>query len=226
MPEGVFIVRALSPYAAFAAACLAATILPSGAADARGKPQPAQALADIALTSLLVEVSADDSNFTVIDSRFDETATAGALLGVLGASINSGINAGEDNEKADRFRAGAAGIDLAAILRGSAGETLAARANPPVAEGRADASHSLIIEIHNWGLIRASREDPRLRAFLNLSWRIADAKGKTVFEKKRENAVAPELRPLSDHSDETLRADVEALAAKAGALIAYQIIYR
>jgi hypothetical protein len=213
-------------YAAFAAACLAAAIVFSGAADAREKPQPAQALADIGISSIAVDVAADDSNFTVIDSRFDETATAGALLGVLGASINSGINAGEDDKKADPFRAGAAGIDLAAILRGSAGETLAARANPPVAESRADASHSLIIEIHNWGLIRASRDDPRLRAFLNLSWKITDAKGRTVFEKKRENAVAPELRPLSDHSDETLKADIEALAAKTGALIAYQIIYR
>jgi len=219
-------VGALRQQVAFAAACLAAAALSFGAADAREKPQPAQTLAAIGISAIAIEVAADDSNFTVIDSRFDETATAGALLGVLGASINSGINAGEDDRKADPFRAGAAGIDLAAILRASAGDTLAARANPPVAEGKADASHSLIIEIHNWGLIRASREDPRLRAFLNLSWKIADAKGKTVFEKKRENAVAPELRPLADHSDETLKADVEALAAKAGALIAYQIIYR
>ncbi|MFN3960618.1 MAG: hypothetical protein ACK4NP_11985 [Parvularculaceae bacterium] len=218
--------RASSRYAAFAAAWLAAAIVYSGAADARGSPQPAQALADIEISSIAVEVTADDSNFTVIDSRFDETATAGALLGVLGASINSGINAGEDDRKADRFRAGAAGVDLAGLLTRSAVETLAARRNPPAAGAKAEASHSLIIEIHNWGLIRASREDPRLRAFLNLSWKIADAKGKTVFEKKRENAVAPELRPLADHSDETLNADVEALAAKAGALIAYQIIYR
>lgn len=216
--------RSLILNAAFPAACLAAALLPADAAETRRKPAPAASLADLEIETIAVSASAADSNFTVIDSRFDETATAGALLGVLGASINSGINAGEDDKKADPLRAGAAGIDIAGILTKSAGETLAARQSPPVAE--TGASHTLVIEIHNWGLIRASRDDPRLRAFLNLSWKIEDAKGKALFEKKRENAVAPELRPLADHSDESLKADVEALAAKAGALIAYQIIYR
>lgn len=207
-------------------ASLVAASMGAAAADAPAKPASGRALADIDLNAVFVETSASDSNFTVIDSRFDETSTAGALFGVLGASISSGINAGEDDKKADPFRAGAAAIDLAGILTRSAGDSLAARQNPPLAGAKAEASHTLVIEIHNWGLIRASREDPRLRAFLNLSWKIADEKGKTVFEKKRENAVAPVLRRLEEHSDETLKGDIETLASKTGQLIALQLVYR
>lgn len=210
---------------------LVASLLTAGADaaspdSANAKKQDAAALSSIAFSSIAVETSAADSNFTVIDSRFDETATAGALLGVLGASLNSGINAGEDNKKADRFREAAARIDLAGLISKSASDRLSARANPPLAATKADASHVLLIELRNWGLIRADRDDPRLRTFLNLSWKIVDAKGATVFEKKRENAVSPALRTLDEFNDEVLRAEMETLASKAGQQIAYQIIYR
>jgi len=183
-------------------------------------------LSAIKIESVFVETSASDSNFTVIDSRFDETATAGVLFGVLGSSINSGINAGEDDAKADVFRAGAEAIDLSGILTASAVGTLAARAQPPVAPSKADASHILLIEIRNWGLTRAARDDPRLRTFLNLTWKVLDQNGDVLFEKKRENAVAPTLRRLEEFDDATLKTEIETLAQKAGAQITYQIIYR
>jgi hypothetical protein len=175
---------------------------------------------------VFVELSASDSNFTVIDSRFDETATAGVLLGVVGASINSSINASEDDKKADAFRAGAATIDLAGVISGSATETLMARGTPTVAPSKTDASHVLLIEIRNWGLGRAAKDDPRLRTFVNLTWKVLDGKGKVVFEKERENSVAPTLRRLEEFNDEILKSEVETLAKKAGRQIAYQIIYR
>jgi hypothetical protein len=212
-----------------AGALLAAAV--SSAAFGATEPQNAAkgekaALSTIEFASIAVETSSEDSNFTVIDSRFDETATAGAFLGVLGASVNSGINAGEDNKKADRFREAAAKIDLAGLISKSASDRLAVRANPPLAASKADASHVLVIELRNWGLIRADRDDPRLRTFLNLSWKIVDQKGATVFEKKRENAVSPTLRALEEVNDQVLTTEMETLASKAGQQIAYQIIYR
>ncbi len=209
------------------AAVLAVTEVALAAPDSTNRKKSAQvALSSIVFTSIAVETSATDSNYTVVDSRFDETATAGALFGVLGASISSGINAGEDNKKADRFREAAAKIDLAGIINKSANDLLAARGNPPLAPPQEDASHTLLIEIRNWGLIRSTQDDPRLRAFLNLSWKVLDAEGNIVFEKKRENAVGPTLRLLDEYSNEILTAEMETLAAKAGPLVAYQIIYR
>ncbi len=48
-------------------------------------------LGDITIDTLFIEISKEDSNFTVIDARFDETAT-------------SSSNAGSDDEKADVLR--------------------------------------------------------------------------------------------------------------------------
>ncbi len=198
-----------------------------GAPDsANAKKRDAIAFSSIVITSIAVETSAADSNYTVVDSRFDETATAGALFGVLGASISSGINAGEDNKKADRFREAAAKIDLAGIINKSSSDLLAARADPPLARSKEEASHALLIEVRNWGLIRSTQDDPRLRVFLNLTWKVLDAEGNLVFEKKRENAVGPTLRLLDEYTNEILTAEIETLAAKAGPLIAYQIVYR
>lgn len=196
------------------------------AGNAVAKSNAATDIGAISFESVYVETSASDSNFTVIDSRFDETAAAGVFFGLLGASINSGINAGEDDKKADIFRAGAEEIDLAGILTASASQTLAARAEPPSAPTKADASHILLIEIRNWGLIRAAKDDPRLRTFLNLTWKVLDKKGAILFEKKRENAIASTSRRLDEFDDATLKEEVESLAQKAGAQIAYQIIYR
>jgi hypothetical protein len=211
---------------ALAAAAVSISAAVAAPASENAKKGEQVALSSISFTSIAFETSAADSNYTVIDSRFDETAAAGALFGLLGASLNSGINAGEDNEKADRFREAAAKIDLVGIITKSVNDMLTARADPPVAASREEASHVLHIEIRNWGLIRSAKDDPRLRGFINLSWKILDADGKTVFEKKRENAVSPTLRPLDEYTNELLTADIETLAAKTGPLIAYQIVYR
>lgn len=189
-------------------------------------PDTAADLAAIQIEKLFVETSSSDSNFTVVDSRFDENAAGGAFFGVLGAGVISGINAGEDDKKADVFRAGAASIDLAGILTKSATETLAARAAPPVAPSNAEASHTLLIEIRNWGLIRTSRENSYMRVFVNLTWKIVSADGAVLFEKKRENFVAPTLRRLFEYDDAILKSEVEELCEKAGRQIANQIIYR
>lgn len=185
-----------------------------------------QTLSGITFENIAVETSSHDSNYTVVDARFNETATAGALFGIVGAGISSGVAAGQDDQKADRLRETARAIDLAGILTNSASAVLAQQSNPAVADSKDAASHLLRIEIRNWGLIRAERDDPRLRTFLNLTWRILDRNGETVFEQKRQNAVTSTLRPLDQFTDEIFTSEMESLAAKAGQQIAYQIIYR
>ncbi len=209
----------------FAAAFFSIIIAATPAFAAKSKSSEGD-LAAIAVSAIYVEIATGDSNFTVIDSRFDETATAGVLLGIVGAGINSGINAGEDNKKADVYRAEAATIELASILERSAEDTFALRSEPPLAAEKSAASHVLVIEIRNWGLSRADKDDPRLRAFLNLTWRIEDPKGKTLFEKKRENNVASTMRRLEETDIETFKSEMTAIAEKAGKQIAYQVIYR
>src|SRR5262245_47060241 len=83
-------------------------------------------LSSIKFENLCVEISAQDSNFTVVDARMDETMTAGVFFGVVGAGVNSAANAGADDKKADTLREAAAKIDVKGILEESLRATLAA----------------------------------------------------------------------------------------------------
>lgn len=203
------------------ALCLAACGL-GGAAFA----QPAESLRDIEIESLFIDVSEDDSNFTVIDARMDETATAGVLFGIVGAGINSASNAGQDDKLADTLRDAAAEIDLQTLLSDAITSTLAERQALPLSEAQSEASHTLLVEIRNWGLMRQNREDQRMRVFLNLTLSVLDDKQKTVWEKKRENAVGGDAALFEEFTAERLQGELTALAEKSGKYIAYQIIYR
>ena len=194
-------------------------------------PAPSRAQADVSLrdieiVSLFVEGSEDDSNFTVIDSRMDETGTAGVFFGVVGAGLNSAANASEDDKKADTLRAAADELDLQALLADAVAGTIAAKETPPLSGDRGAASHVLLVEIRNWGLMRKSRDDERMRVFLNLTLSLLDPKGKTVWEKKRENAVGADAANFEDYDGALLAAEMTALAEKTGKYVAYQIIYR
>ena len=193
---------------------------------AQALAQPAESLRDIEIDSLFIDVSEDDSNFTVIDARMDETGTAGALFGIVGAGINSANNAGQDDKLADTLRDAAAEIDLSALLSGAISSTLADRQALPLPETQGEASHTLLVEIRNWGLMRQNREDKRMRVFLNLTLSVLDDKQKTVWEKKRENAVGGDAAMFEEFTGERLKSELTALAEKSGKYIAYQIIYR
>lgn len=199
--------------------CAVGAIAPAAAQQTRSLDQ-------IEFKSLFIEVSDRDSNFTVVDARFDETGTAGVFFGIVGAGLNSAQNAAQDDDKADTLRAAADKIDLTAILSDALRETLASRGDIALAAGRAEASHTLLVEIRNWGLLRKNREDAQMRVFLNLTLTVLDAKNRTVWEKKRENAVGDEAAPFEAYTDEKLTAEMEKLARKSGQYVAYQFIYR
>ncbi|HXI87982.1 MAG TPA: hypothetical protein VNH64_11020 [Parvularculaceae bacterium] len=183
-------------------------------------------LSAIPLKSLFVDVSDQDSKFTVVDARMDETQTAAVLFGLVGGAVNSASNAASDNKKADRFRQASADIDLKSILLETANETLASHGDPPLADDRAHASHTLEIAIHDWGLQRTSHENQQMRVFLKLSLKIVDAKNRVVWEKKHENAVGDDTAELEAFTPDRLKTDMEALAQKSGKFIANEIIYR
>jgi hypothetical protein len=188
--------------------------------------QPDSSLRDVDIASLYIDVSDEDSNFTVIDARMDETMTAGVFFGIVGAGINSASNASQDDKLADTLREAAAEIDLKTALTGAIAETLSGKDALPLAADRSEASHTLLVEIRNWGLMRKSREDERMHVFLNLSLSVLDAKGKPVWEKKRENAVGAEAAAFEDFTGERLQSEMAALAEKSGKFVAFQIIYR
>jgi len=188
--------------------------------------QQQMALSDIAFNSLFIEVSVEDSNFTVVDARMDENYTAGAFFGVVGAGLSSAGAAGQDDKKADIFREGAAQIDLSSMLRESIIETLSSSDNLNLMDDKASASHTLLVEIRNWGLLRKSQENREMRTFLNLTLEIINNRGQVVWEKKRENAVSEKSALFETYTDEIIEAEMAALAKKTGQFIAYQIIYR
>jgi len=183
-------------------------------------------LRDIPLENLFVEVSEADSNFTIVDARMDETATAAVLFGLVGAAISSVAVASEDDEKADRLRETAESIDVAGVLLAGINATLGANERIDMAADKSEASHILVVELRNWGLLRRSQEDNDMRAFLNLTLKIFDENETLLWEKKRENAVGSFSAPLEEFTDEKFSEEIEALVRKTGQYVGYQIIYR
>lgn len=218
----ILIKRALRA-ALFAVAGAIASIAPASAAGSKAGQQQ---LSELALSTIAIEVSDSDSNFTVIDSRFDETATAAVLFGVVGAAANSAANAAEDDKKADALRGDAEKAAIRDILADSLVRSLSKPNGLAVETDSASAAHRLRVEIHNWGLIRVSREDQRMRTFLNLSVQILDPKGGVVWEKKRENSVGQTMAAFEEWSGERLVGEMESLARKAGEYVGNQIVYR
>lgn len=189
--------------------------------------QPSAAtLADIDLATVVIKIDDGDANFTVIDARYDETATAAVLFGLAGAAINSAANASQDEKKADTLRAAADEISIKEILAENLTSTLAKKGELDLRSDKAEAAHTIEVGIHNWGLIRMSRDDKRMRVFLNLSMRVLDAKDRVVWEKKRENSVGQNPGSFEEFTPERLTTDMETLAAKAGQYIGNQINYR
>lgn len=193
---------------------------------AHAAPPAQKQLGEIELGVLQIEVADSDSNFTVIDARYDETATAAVLFGLVGAAANSAANASADDNKADTLRAGAMEIELSKLIAEELARTLGMRPEFSLTTDAGAAANVLSVEVHNWGLIRVSRDDQRMRAFLNLSFKILDPKRRVLFEKKRENSVGQDMAPFPEWTDSRLKTESERLAKKAGQYIANQIIYR
>lgn len=195
-------------------------------ATSEAAPAPTRPLSEIELKTVFVTADERDSNFTVVDARFDETATAAVLFGLAGAAINSATNASEDDKKADTLREVAKSVDIAGILSDSLARALERHGELELRTDRGAAGHTIEVAIHNWGLTRANREDARMRTFLNLSVSVIDAKGRVVWEKKRENSVGQSLAPFEEFTAERFKSEMESLAAKSGQYIGNQINYR
>lgn len=184
-------------------------------------------LGEIPIQSLTVRVDETDSEFNVIDSRMDETATAAVFFGMVGAVINSADNNAEDSEKAEPLRPTAGNIDLDGLILRAVNERLASRNSVALAPAPGEASHTLLIEIGDWGLIRrAQRPDTSMRAFLKLNISLLDARGRRVWGQQREHSVSQMVAELSAFTPDIFQAEMESLAVRAGYQVANRVIYR
>jgi hypothetical protein len=184
-------------------------------------------LRDIQIESLAIAVRDGDGEFNVIDARMDETGTAAAFFGLVGAVANSAANNVEDQNAADPYRAAADLIDLETLI----GQAIVARLqerNPvPLAATPEAASHTLVVEYGDWGLIRrAQRPDMAVRTFLKLNISIVDARGRRVWGITRDHSVGQTALALQSYPADLFKTEMEALAARAGQGIANRIIYR
>jgi hypothetical protein len=213
MGLGTFVLRivALSACAIFAA-------LPA-AAQKNDKSK----LGNFPIASLFFETDTRGAQFGVVDSRMEETATATVFFGIIGGAINSGINADEDAKKAAPFVEAASKIQFAPIMDERISATLAAKSYV-LAEGEKAASHALKIEIKEWGLTRTAFDDPRLTPFIRLHAVMKGGK-KVVWDTYLKDS-AGRSGLLPEFTSEILVQEIEALAAKMGERIAYEIIYR
>jgi hypothetical protein len=179
-----------------------------------------ETLGPVEIKSLSVSADGSGGNFTVIDSRMQETATAAVIAGLIGAGINSAINKEEDDSKAERFVEAAEAVDIEALVTASIVETLEAR-DFPMAD---PSSHKLTIEIKDWGLTRISFREPQASVFLTV--RVVLKKDLTVFwdTHVKESGASKEL--LADITPEEFSEQITALARKTGKRVAFEIIYR
>lgn len=184
-------------------------------------------LHDIQIGSLSINVDDSEDEFTVIDSRMDETATAGVFFGLIGATINSAVNNSEDAAKADPLRSTAAEIDLRSLIESAIRERLTARQAIPLSDSPAAATHTLIVKIGEWGLVRrAQHPDTFMRSFLKLDVSIVDARGRVVWRSQREHSIGQLNAELSAFTPEVLRSEMSAVASRAGQQVANTLIYR
>lgn len=198
------------------ATALAATAITPTWADDKER------LGDFPIDSLSVSVEDDDADLTVIFSRMEETATAAVLFGLVGSAINSGINAEEDGTRADLFRHLDGELELASLVETSLIETLQDRDRQIVDPG--EESHVLSVDIRQWGLIKVSFQDDRVRAYLRLRITMKDGR-KTVWD-VYENETGRNSAFFDEYTPEMLKEEMEALAISSGKRVAYEIIYR
>lgn len=198
---------------------LACALLAAGPASAQDRSK----LGNFPIASLFHGVDLSGASFQVVDSRFEETATATVFFGIIGGLVNSGINGDADYKKGLPYADAVAKLEPGRILNEKLGATLAARAHPlaPAAKG---ASHALTVEIKEWGLTRTAMRDERLTTFIRVHL-VMKQGNKVVWDTYMKDsgeraAVLPEM------TSEMLVQDIESLAAKMGERIAYEIIYR
>jgi hypothetical protein len=157
----------------------------------------------------------------------DETATAAVFFGMVGAVINSADNNAEDSAKADPLRPAAAAVDLDGLILQALTDRLSARNAALLAPTPDGASHTLLIEVGDWGLIRrAQRPDASMRAFLKLNLSILDARGRRVWGPQREHSVGGLTAELPGFTPDVFKTEMEALAGRTGQQIANRLIYR
>jgi hypothetical protein len=188
--------------------------------------QPVAKLSDLTITSLAVEADPDPGKFTVIDARMDETATAAVLFGLVGATINSAQNASEDEAKAAPLMPVATSLDMKALITKAIIDRLTERQALPLSPDRESASHTLVVDLGEWGLIRRSQGDVLMRTFLNINVVVENAKGRKLYGPERSRSIGGREEPLNMYTPEVFKADMEELALKAGREIANKIIYR
>ena len=181
-------------------------------------------LPDGAIKSLSVSVDGADDGYTVIDARFDETATGAALFGLIGMAVNSSINADQDKKSADQWRAVAATLDIDRELQNAALDRFAQANRFPVAVG--GASHRLEVVIRQWGLSRSEVSTKNLRAFINLRVQLVDSDGDVLWTDYPNSVGDFSTADRAAITDDVFERELLSLAQKVGRTIANDLIYR
>ena len=181
------------------------------------------------ISSLSLDIDTQSAQFTVIDERMDETATAAVFFGLIGAAINSGANASADAERAKPMRETAENFDPKNSLEAALIETF--RANGKIAvvpSGEKSSAAILNVELKQWGLRRKSRDTRVMLPFVEADIQLIPSGKRTPILEKRDTFVGKDARPLSEFQNDQklLKKEIEHLFYDAGRSIAYQVIYR
>jgi hypothetical protein len=181
-----------------------------------------ETLQAIPIAAVNLSVDDSDSHFMVVYERMGETATAAVFAGIIGAGINSAINADQDADLARPYLAAANALPLKDIIEKSIRSTLEDK-GMDLADA-AEASHVLRVEIRDWGLLRTSFDSTQLTTFLKLHLIMKDGKERVWDVYQKEVGKKPDN--IENITPESLSAAMEKLAAKSGKRVAYEIIYR
>ena len=196
---------------------LSVLLLLAGVSHPTGSAIADRAVSEPKGMSVNIEASSDD--FTFIDSRMTETATAAVLFGIIGAGINSSINADEDRIKAKPFLSTANAIELEDILKSSIKGVLEKRGYL----FEEDHVTNLSLEVKSWGISRTSFEKTDFAPFLVIDVELADGRKTRWEERMKESAT--DTYELQDMTPDVFDKEMRALAVKTGKRIAYEILY-
>lgn len=180
-------------------------------------------LGDFPIEALVVRVDPKDDDFQVIYSRMEETTTAAVAFGIIGAAVNSGINGSEDSDRAKKYKVAADSIDLSEIIHAEVISRLEKK-EFPLASDIANGSHTLNVEIKEWGLRKVAFDESEVTTFIRMRLTVREGK-KLLWEKWHKQSGKEEIL-LSVYTAEDFAVNMEKLAKKTGRRIANEIIYR
>jgi len=177
-----------------------------------------------------------DGSFTVMMDRATATATPAILFGLVGAAVASAHNQSLDNDKINALTPHLTGFSSRSTFIDSFNQTIkeSGRATDiRVFDKELDATKAkqydavITLNIRDWGLRLANRDEERLAGFIELEISMVRAQGNQTLWDEHDTVLGQGRRYFSEYREDAnmFRNELRETIQRAGARTATKIAY-